>query len=48
MKVLNITEQKNVKGGAFGIKLIMGIVSAGAFIIGLVDGFLRPLKCRNY
>jgi len=47
LEIVNKTELKNVKGGAFGVKLIMGILSAGSFIIGLIDGFLRPLKCRN-
>ena len=38
---------KNVKGGALGSKLIMGLVTGGAFLVGLIDGILRPLKCRN-
>ena len=47
MEILKEIELKNVKGGALGSKLLMALVSGGAFIIGLVDGFLRPLKCRH-
>lgn len=47
MLIINKEELKNVKGGAFGLKIFVSIISAGTFIIGLVDGFLRPLKCRN-
>ena len=47
MKILKEEELKNMKGGALGSKLIMALVSGGAFLIGLIDGVLRPLKCRN-
>ena len=47
LKKLNDIELKEVKGGIFGSKLIMSLVTGGAFIIGLIDGFLRPLKCRH-
>lgn len=47
MKILNENELKKVKGGALGSKLLLGLISGGAFIIGLIDGFIRPLKCRN-
>lgn len=47
MEILNQKELKEVKGGALGSKLILALVSGGAFVVGLIDGFLRPLKCRN-
>jgi hypothetical protein len=47
LEILNKEYLKNVKGGALGSKLIMALISGGAFIVGLIDGFLRPLKCRN-
>lgn len=47
MEILKENDLKNVKGGALGSKLIMGLVTGGAFLVGLIDGILRPLKCRN-
>ena len=47
MEILKEKDLKNVKGGALGSKLIMALVTGGAFFIGLIDGILRPLKCRN-
>lgn len=47
MKILNIESQKYVKGGAFKVKLAMVFVTVGTLIVGFVDGFLRPLKCKN-
>ena len=47
MEILKENELKNVKGGVLGSKLLMGLLTGGAFIIGLIDGILRPLKCRN-
>ena len=48
MEILKKDELNNVKGGSIIFKAIMGIVTAGSFIIGLVDGIIRPLRCRNY
>lgn len=47
MEILQKEELNDIKGGGFALKLIMGIITAGTFIVGVVDGFLRPLKCRN-
>ena len=38
---------KNTKGGGLPLKFLMGIITAGTFIVGIIDGILRPLKCRN-
>lgn len=44
MKELNKKELLKVQGGGLGLGLLIG---AGiVFIIGAVDGFVRPLKCN--
>ena len=45
MEVLSQKELITINGG-IGIWTIIGIVSGVTFIIGLIDGFVRPLKCR--
>ena len=47
MEILKKEELTTVKGGGLTLKLVMGIITAGTFIVGLIDGFIRPLKCRN-
>ena len=47
MKILNEEELKNIYGGGALFKIAMGLITAGAFVIGVIDGYLRPLKCRN-
>ena len=46
--VLNDEETRTIIGGAsykgIGIGIIIGAI--GSFIVGIVDGFLRPLKCN--
>jgi class IIb bacteriocin, lactobin A/cerein 7B family len=46
MKELTKDELNNINGG--GISLgTLALVSLGiAFIVGVVDGYLRPLKCH--
>lgn len=47
MKKLNVEELKQITGGGFRWK-IFGFISAGiAFIIGVVDGYIRPLSCNK-
>lgn len=46
MKILNDEELKNIYGGGVIFKIAMGLITAGAFAIGVIDGYLRPLKCR--
>ena len=44
MKKINNNELKNINGGGFGLwALGAGIV----FLIGVVDGYTRPLKCNT-
>jgi len=44
--MLSDKELNNINGGA--IKLSTGLLIGGAitFIFGIIDGFLRPLKCN--
>lgn len=46
MKQLNNTELMTIKGG-FSIAILLGIGGAITFVIGVVDGFIRPLKCNK-
>ncbi len=44
MKEIKNEELKQINGGGWKIGLIFG---AGlVFIIGVIDGFIRPLKCN--
>ena len=47
MKELSLKEMKNVDGGVWITlgKIVVGFFGA-TFVSGLIDGFLRPLKCR--
>ena len=48
MKVeLNKEELNNINGGAWKLGVIGAIIAGGVFIIGVVDGFLRPYACRR-
>ena len=37
---------KKIKGGGISIWGGIGIVSGIIFLIGVIDGFVRPLKCN--
>lgn len=45
MNKLDHKQLENMKGG-IGFWGIAGIVSAAIFIIGVLDGIARPLKCN--
>lgn len=46
--VLNNDNLMMITGGATAKNVGIGIIIAalGSFIVGLIDGFLRPLKCN--
>lgn len=44
MKKIEKKELLNISGGGLGLGLIIG--GAIVFIIGVIDGFMRPLKCN--
>lgn len=46
MKKMNDKELMEVDGGAVNIGLILGIGAGVTFLIGLIDGIVRPLKCN--
>lgn len=46
MKVLNDEEMMNINGGGFNIGIAFGITAGITFLIGLIDGIIRPLKCN--
>lgn len=43
---LNNEELKKVEGGGIKIGLIVGIGAIITFLIGVADGYMRPLKCN--
>ncbi len=46
MKNLTDKELANIDGGAFKIGIFVGVAAGITFLIGLVDGIMRPLKCN--
>ncbi|MBE6139652.1 MAG: class IIb bacteriocin, lactobin A/cerein 7B family [Firmicutes bacterium] len=46
MKNLNDKELMDVNGGGVSIGAIVGIAAGITFIVGLIDGLFRPLKCN--
>ena len=45
MILLERKELNNIYGG-FGWSIIVGIGALITLVIGIVDGYVRPLKCR--
>ena len=46
MRQLNLNEMKEINGGGVNIGLWIGIGAGISFIIGFIDGLIRPLKCN--
>ena len=46
MNNLTNEEMKKINGGAANIGLWLGIGAGISFLIGLIDGIIRPLKCN--
>lgn len=46
--MIELTEKQalEIKGG-FKLKLFFSATAAITFLIGLVDGYFRPLRCNN-
>lgn len=40
-------EMMNIKGGGISLVAIGAIYAAVTFVIGIIDGFTRPLKCNG-
>lgn len=47
MKKINKSEMKKINGGGINIGLFIGIGSIITFLIGIIDGYTRPLECRG-
>lgn len=46
MEKLDNNTLKNTYGGAISLGLILAIGAIATLIAGLVDGFIRPYRCR--
>ncbi len=46
MERIKEEELLQVAGGGIGKGILVAIGAIGIFLIGVVDGFLRPLKCN--
>lgn len=46
---MNLTkkELKEIKGGSISLGTGLLIGAGIVFLIGLIDGYIRPLKCNN-
>ena len=45
MKELSSNELTSINGGS-GFAIGLGIVAGITFLIGVIDGYVRPLKCN--
>lgn len=46
MKELNKEQLKEIKGSGLKIGAIFALGSAAAFIFGIIDGYIRPMRCN--
>ncbi len=44
---INEEEAKEIKGGGISLVAVGAIYAAVTFVIGVIDGFTRPLKCNG-
>ena len=47
LELLSKEELYEIKGGFLSMSAIAAIMGGVMFIIGLIDGYTRPLKCRR-
>lgn len=47
MKKVDDLQLEQIQGGAFSWGIAAGIVAAITFIVGVVDGYINPIKCNN-
>ena len=47
MDILKNEELYEISGGVIKTSIILGIFGVGVFLVGLIDGYLRPLACRK-
>lgn len=46
MKEINNEELKKINGGGFSIGLGFLLGGIVTFLVGVIDGYVRPLKCN--
>lgn len=46
MKKLTQTDLKHIKAGASAGWIAAGVVAGITFLVGVLDGYFRPFKCR--
>lgn len=46
MEKISKTELKNINGGGISFGAGLAIGAGITFLIGLIDGYIRPLACR--
>lgn len=46
MITLTNDELKNINGGAMKTGIAVGIIAGVTFLIGILDGIFRPLRCN--
>lgn len=46
MEIINNEELKSIDGGGISVWAALGIGAGIVFLVGVVDGFVRPLKCN--
>lgn len=46
MTYLKEEELKEISGGWISATKVLGIIGAATFLIGVIDGFVRPLRCN--
>lgn len=47
MNILNNEAMYEVSGGAISKAVIAGAAAIGIFLVGVIDGIIRPLKCNR-
>lgn len=47
MNVLSEEKLYEISGGGLSKSFYLALAAAGVFIIGVFDGFFRPLKCNK-
>lgn len=44
---LTTKDMTHVEGGEISFGLVVGIGALAIFIIGVIDGYVNPIKCNN-
>jgi hypothetical protein len=47
MEKINKEELKQLDGGGLSLLGVAGIVAGAVFLIGVIDGYVRPKKCNE-